>query len=59
MPLDRQRDSLCAVLHTGLFKNVAEVRMLQQMASWIFVRNIEFPWPDLGAKFNTWIAQYQ
>lgn len=57
MPLDSQRQSLVSVLQTGGFSLSAEVRVMQQMASFVFTRGCQLP-PDvaLGSSFNDWIG---
>jgi hypothetical protein len=56
MPLDSQRQSLVAILQAGGFGLCAEVRVVQQMASFVFVRGCQLQGAALGASFNDWLG---
>lgn len=56
MPLDSQKQSLVSVLQAGSFSLSAEVRVLQQMASFVFTRGCQIPGENLGDSFNNWLG---
>lgn len=56
MPLDNQRQSLVAILQPAGFSLHSEVRVMQQMASFAFVRNCKLQETALGSSFNDWLG---
>lgn len=55
MSLDSQRQSLVSVLQTGGFSLCAEVRVMQQMASFVFTKGCQLSGAALGDLFNVWL----
>ncbi len=59
IPLDSQRQSLEGILIPAGFSLHSEVRVMQQMASFVFIRNCQLSIPSLGALFNDWLGGIQ
>jgi len=58
-PLDSQRQSLEGILQPKGFTLHSEVRVMQQMATFVFIRNCQLLIPPLGTLFNDWLGGIQ
>lgn len=56
IPLDSQRRSLVGLLQPAGFSLHSEARVMQQMASSVFIRNCQLQTPDLATSFNEWLG---
>jgi hypothetical protein len=56
MPLDNQRQSLMGILQPAGFNLESDVRVMQQMASFVFTRGCQLQGAALGDSFNDWLS---